>query len=115
MEFVETEGIYIVHLASYCQFALQTVRPTSRLPSSGPSDYKLWFVQAQPAQCVISLLGSGLCGSEPETTLWGQMLPGLLAWGFVAATTSSLKGFVRWGPLFTKAGTQVILLSGSTG
>lgn len=91
------------------------VRPTSRLPNSGPRDYELWFVQAQPAQCVISLLGSGLCGSEPETTLWGQMPLELLAWSFVAATTRSLKGLVRWGPLFTKAGTQVILLSGSIG
>lgn len=91
------------------------IRPTPRLPSSGPSDCKLWFVQAQPAQYVIGLLGSGLCGSEPETTLWSQMLPGLLAWGFVAATSRSLKGLVRWGPLFTKAGTPGILMSGSTG
>lgn len=68
-------GIYIVCLGRYCQAALQTGQTNLQASHHGPSACKLAVCPGIWHNSVTGLLGSGLCGSEPEITLWGQMFP----------------------------------------
>lgn len=80
--------------ADIANLPFRQVRPPSRLPSSGPGACKLWFVQA--AQCVIGLCLCSVALSFRQVCRVKCFL-GLLALGFVAATTRLLKGGMSHG------------------
>ena len=109
--YISGGGIFCLYiLADIAKLPFRQVIPTSRPPSSGPSAHKLAACSGIQHACVIGLLGSGLCGSEPETTLSGQMLPGTAGFGLCDCHCQITKGVCQMGAFTHQAVTQVISL-----
>lgn len=75
--------IYALYIwADIVSFPFRQARPTCRLPNSGLSACRLWFVQVHPVQLCYWRPRVWALWLEPQTTLWGHVLPGTAVLGF---------------------------------